>query len=226
MPRSPQGCQTALQGFVLACLCLFGLAPAVAAPAPPGTVLVLGDSLSAGFGLAPGEGWVDLLAKRLAAANPAWSVVNASISGETTAGGAARFEAALARHRPAVVVLELGANDGLRGLPVEAAQANLAGLIERSQASGARVLLIGMRMPPNYGPEYTAAFAAMYAGLASRYGTAFVPLLLEPIATDRAMFQDDNMHPTAAAQPLLLEHVWPALQPLLRTAPQAAAPAR
>lgn len=212
--------QIAIQAFVMVALLCAGVLGA----AEPRRVLVVGDSLSAAFNLAPEQGWVHLLDAKLQQSG--WRVSNASISGETTAGGAARIDAVLAEQAPNVVIVELGANDGLRGLPVEAAQANLAGLIERSQASGARVLLIGMRMPPNYGPEYTAAFAAMYAELARRYGTAFVPLLLEPIATDRAMFQDDNMHPTAAAQPILLEHVWPALQPLLGTAPQAAAPAR
>jgi acyl-CoA thioesterase-1 len=213
VPRTPQGCLKTLQGFVLACLSLMGVA-AMAAPAPR-TLLVFGDSLSAGFGLAPGEGWVDLLARRLADQGSDWTVVNASISGETTAGGATRIDAALARHQPALVVLELGANDGLRGLPTDAAQANLAHLIRSSQAAGARVLLVGMRMPPNYGPDYTAAFAAMYRNLAETHELAFLPLLLEPIATDRTMFQDDNVHPTAAAQPLLLDHVWPALAPLL-----------
>jgi acyl-CoA thioesterase I len=211
--RRLQECRKSLQGFVLACLCLMAL-PAAAEPAPR-TLLVLGDSLSAGFGLAPGEGWVDLLARRLAAQDSGWTVVNASISGETTAGGVARIDAALALHRPALVLIELGANDGLRGLPVELARANLERMVEASRGAGAGVLLVGMRMPPNYGPEYTEAFAAMYAELARSHGTAFLPLLLEPIATDRAMFQDDNMHPTAAAQPLLLDHVWPALAPLL-----------
>lgn len=214
-PRSPQGCLKALQGFVLACLGLVAVAAAAADPAPARTLLVLGDSLSAGYGLAPGQGWVDLLAQRLAREDRGWQVVNASISGETTAGGAARLDAALARHRPQLVLLELGANDGLRGLPVEIARANLDGIIARSRAAGAEVLLIGMRMPPNYGPEYTAAFAAMYADLARAHGTPLVPLLLEPIATNRAMFQDDNVHPTAEAQPLLLDHVWPVLAPLL-----------
>ena len=211
--RHLQECRKTLQGFVLVCLSLLGL-PVAADPAPR-NLLVLGDSLSAGLGLAPGEGWVDLLARRLATEGSGWTVVNASISGETTAGGVARIDAELARHRPALVLVELGANDGLRGLPVELAQANLARMIEASRAAGAGVLLVGMRMPPNYGPEYTEAFAGMYAELARRHDVALQPLLLEPIATDRAMFQDDHIHPTAAAQPLLLDHVWPALAPLL-----------
>ncbi len=182
-------------------------------------LLVLGDSLSAGYGLAAGESWVDLLTQRLARERPGWRVVNASISGETSAGGAARIAGDLARHRPAVVVVELGANDGLRGLPVEATHANLERMLVSARGTGAKVLLIGMRMPPNYGPEYTQAFAAMFAELARGHADAFIPLLLEPIATERALFQDDNLHPTAAAQPRLLEHVWPVLAPLLDSAP-------
>jgi acyl-CoA thioesterase-1 len=189
----------------------------VAAPvaAEPRVLLVLGDSLSAGYGLATGEGWVDLLAQRLAHSHPDWRVVNASISGETTAGGATRIAGDLAQHRPALVVVELGANDGLRGLPVELAQANLARIIDASKGARARVLLVGMQMPPNYGPEYTAAFAAMFDALAKSHADGFVPLLLAPIAEQRERFQDDNLHPVAAAQPLLLDHVWPALEPLL-----------
>ena len=190
------------------------------------TILVWGDSLSAGYGLDQGQEWPAWLQTRLQAEGFRHVVVNSSVSGETSSGGRTRLPDALAEHSPTLVILELGANDGLRGLKPQLLADNLGAMIDAAHEAGARVLLVGMRMPPNYGPEYTAAFAAMYAGLASRYGTAFVPLLLEPIATDRAMFQDDNMHPTAAAQPLLLEHVWPALQPLLRTAPQAAAPAR
>ena len=197
-------------------LALAGLLCALpGAAADTRALLVYGDSLSAGYGLAAGEGWVDLLARRLAGSHPGWRVVNASISGETTAGGATRIAGDLAAHRPALVIVELGANDGLRGLPVELAQANLERILDAAKAAGARVLLVGMQMPPNYGPEYTAAFAAMFETLSASHADAFVPLLLAPVATDRAMFQDDNLHPTAAAQPLLLDHVWPALEPLL-----------
>ena len=175
----------------------------------------MGDSLSAGYNLAADEGWVSLLGQRLAGRTPAWRVVNASISGETTAGGAARIDSELATHRPHVVVIELGANDGLRGLPMEQARANLRRMIEAAQAAGARVLLVGMEMPPNYGPEYTAQFRGMFRELAEANGIPLLPFLLEPIARERDAFQADNLHPVAAVQPRLLGHVWPALEPLL-----------
>jgi acyl-CoA thioesterase-1 len=198
---------------------------ATAAAAPARTVLVLGDSLSAGYGLSRGQGWVDLTATRIAQARPGWKTVNASISGETSAGGAARIDAELARHRPAVVVLELGANDGLRGLPTTQMRANLERIVQRSQAAGARVLLVGMRMPPNLGRRYTRDFEAVFADTAKKYGTGFVPFLLAPVAADRAAFQGDNLHPVASAQPKLRDHVWTQLQPLL-SAPKPARAAR
>lgn len=184
--------------------------------APARTVLVLGDSLSAGYGLAAPQGWVSLLGRRMAASHPGWKVVNASISGETTAGGAARVAAELKRHRPAVVVVELGANDGLRGLPLAQTRANLERIVKLSQQAGARVLLLGMRMPPNFGPAYTRGFEANYSDLARQYRAALLPFFLAPVANDRGNFQPDNLHPTAAAQPRLLAYVWPALAPLLR----------
>ncbi|WP_082607298.1 arylesterase [Lysobacter sp. Root983] len=194
--------------------------PAAATPAPAAkaarTVLVMGDSLSAGYGLAASQGWVALTAQRVAQTRPGWRVVNASISGETTAGGAARIAAELARHKPAVVVIELGANDGLRGLPLAQSRANLERMIAAAQAGKARVLLIGMRMPPNLGREYTQGFERNYAELAQRHGAALLPFLLEPIALDRQAFQDDNLHPVASAQPKLRDHVWTQLGPLLR----------
>jgi acyl-CoA thioesterase-1 len=185
---------------------------------PQRTVLVMGDSLSAGYGLAAAESWVSLLGERLATERPGWRVVNASISGETTAGGAARIDAELAEHAPDVVVVELGANDGLRGLPLDIAEANLTRMITAAQAAGAQVLLVGMEIPPNYGPDYTAMFRNMFRTLAERHGTALLPFLLEPIARERDAFLDDNLHPTAAAQPRLLEHVWPALLPVIDSA--------
>lgn len=178
--------------------------------------MVFGDSLSAAYGIGAARGWVTLLAERLKRERPDYSVVNASISGETSAGGRSRIEAALARHRPAVVVVELGGNDGLRGLPVAQMQKNLGEIIERSQRAGARVLLVGMRMPPNYGPDYTAAFERAYRELARRHKTALVPFLLEDIAEKPEYFQPDRIHPTEAAQPLIAERVWRALQPLVR----------
>ncbi|MCY7313839.1 MAG: arylesterase [Pseudoxanthomonas sp.] len=193
-------------------------APAFAqatAPAPR-TVLVLGDSLSAAYNLRAAQGWVALTAERIKQARPGWRVVNASISGETTAGGASRIDAELKRHRPAVVVIELGANDGLRGLPLEQTRANLKRMIRASQASGAKVLLIGMRMPPNFGRDYTQGFERTFSDLAKQHKTAFLPFLLEPIALDRSAFQADNLHPVASAQPKLRDHVWSKLLPLLK----------
>jgi acyl-CoA thioesterase-1 len=179
-------------------------------------MVVFGDSLSAAYGIAQARGWVALLAERLKRERPDYSVVNASISGETTAGGAARIGKTLAQHKPAIVILELGANDGLRGLPVAQMTRNLAAMIGESQKAGARVLLVGMKLPPNYGPEYTRAFEAAYGELAKRHKTALVPFLLEDFAEKQELFQPDRIHPTEAAQPLMLERVWKALQPLLK----------
>lgn len=192
--------------------------PAVAqdfASKNPRTVLVMGDSLSAAYGMSASQGWVALLGERMQRAHPQWRVVNASVSGETTAGGEARIVDALVRHRPSVVVIELGANDALRGLPLRDARRNLARMIGASQGIGAKVLLVGMRMPPNYGPEYTTEFERGYRELSRRFDTALLPFLLAPIAASRDNFQGDNVHPVAAAQPTLAEHVWPALKPLL-----------
>ena len=194
---------------------MVGGAQATPERAPERTILVFGDSLSAAYGIAQARGWVALLGERLKRERADYSVVNASISGETTAGGRARLQRALARHKPAVVVLELGANDGLRGLPVEAMRQNLAAMIGDARAAGARVLLVGMKLPPNYGPEYTAAFESAFAELARRHKTALVPFLLEGFAETPDLFQADRLHPTEAAQPLMLERVWKALQPLL-----------
>ncbi len=179
------------------------------------TVLVIGDSLSAAYGLSASQGWVALTAARIAQQKPGWRVVNASVSGETTAGGAARILGELTRHRPEVLVIALGANDGLRGLPTLQSRIHLARMIGAAHGAGAEVLLIGMRMPPNLGPEYTQAFEDTFSLLSKRYDTAFLPFLLEPIALDRTAYQNDNLHPVAAAQPKLRDHVWPALEPLL-----------
>ena len=181
----------------------------------PRQVLVMGDSLSAAYGLAAREGWVALLGERLAKDHPGWTVVNASISGETTSGGVSRIDAALKQHAPELVVVELGANDALRGLPIELATANLERMIVASEKAGAEVLLVGIRIPPNYGPDYAAALEAMYVDLAKKHDTALLPFLLAPIATDRASFQPDNLHPVAAAQPKVLEHVLTVLEPML-----------
>jgi acyl-CoA thioesterase-1 len=182
-------------------------------------VLVLGDSLSAGYGLSAEQGWVGLLAAALKAEGSAWEVVNASISGETSSGGAARIGDALARHRPAVVVIALGANDGLRGLGPDLLAANLRQMATAATKSGARVLLVGIRIPPNYGPTYTRAFEGTFASVATELQLPLLPFLLEPIADDERWFQPDRLHPTAEAQPLILAHVRTALDPLLQDTP-------
>lgn len=182
----------------------------------PRTVLFIGDSLSAAYGLAPEQGWVAMTRRLMEREHPRWRVVNASVSGETSAGGAARIVDAVARHRPDVVVIALGANDGLRGLPPQQMRINLARMIGAAHGAGADVLLVGMRMPPNLGAQYTREFEQIYHELARRFDTALLPFLLEPIALDRASYQSDNLHPNAAAQAKLRDHVWPALQPLLR----------
>jgi acyl-CoA thioesterase-1 len=209
---------TSLCALLLFAVCAHAQQPAAAAAArapAQRTILVMGDSLSAGYGMAAAQGWVSLLGERLAAERPGWRVVNASISGETTAGGAARIVGEVLRQQPDVVVIALGANDGLRGLPLHEARRNLARMIGASQHVGAKVLLVGMRMPPNLGADYTRGFERNYRDLSRLFGTALLPFLLEPIALDRSAYQDDNLHPTAEAQPKLLDQVWPALLPLL-----------
>jgi acyl-CoA thioesterase-1 len=199
---------------------MFVLGVASSAAAAGKTILVYGDSLSAAYGLALDQGWVALLAKRLAAEGYDYSVVNASISGEITSGGLTRLPQALARHRPAIVILELGANDGLRGLPRAQMKSNLDAMIREAQRAGAKVLLVGMRMPPNYGPDYTQRFAAVFTELAKARRVALVPFLLEGFAAREELFQGDRMHPTAEAQPLMLENVWRELAPLLGKKPR------
>jgi acyl-CoA thioesterase-1 len=186
------------------------------ASAAAGTILVYGDSLSAAYGIGQKDGWVNLLGGRLRQSKADYNVVNASISGETTAGGAARIDAALGRFKPDVVVLALGGNDGLRGLPVSEMKANLGKIVRASQARGARVLVVGMRIPPNYGPKYTQAFFDAFGEVARETKSAYVPFLLERIADRRELFQPDQIHPTAEAQPLLLDAVWKGLEPLIR----------
>lgn len=187
-----------------------------AAADAPRTILVLGDSVSAGYGLTVGEGWVSLLQGRLKTQGYGYRVVNASVSGETTTGGLARLPRALTVHKPQIVVLELGGNDGLRGLPLETSRANLEKMIQLSKAAGAEVVLLGMKMPPNYGPRYAAGFERIFAELARRYRLAFEPFFLEKIALVPGMLQADGLHPTAKAQPAMLDSVWPVLKPLLK----------
>lgn len=193
---------------------------ALATPsASAATILILGDSLSAAYGLRIEDGWV----ARLQRAHPQHQWINASVSGETTQGGLSRVQALLANHEPDVLVIELGANDGLRGLPIEIAKSNLQAIIDHGKTMDARLLLLGVRIPPNYGPRYTNAFADMYATLATRNSIAVVPFFLEPIATDPAHFQADHLHPNASAQPLIAENVWPALKAVLDTLPNSLA---
>ncbi|WP_085918471.1 arylesterase [Halomonas sp. CSM-2] len=176
------------------------------------TLLVMGDSLSAAYNIERDESWVALLEERLPEAA---TVVNASISGETTSGGVQRFDDLLGQHEPDIVLLELGGNDGLRGLPPQQMQSNLATMIEASQAADAEVLLLGIDIPPNYGAAYREAFTTVYHDLADTYGVTLVPFLLEGIATDDALMQDDGIHPTAEAQPIILETVWDKLEGIM-----------
>jgi len=186
------------------------------AAAPDRTILVLGDSLSAAYGLRTGEGWVALLQKRLQTQGYGYRVVNASVSGETSTGGLQRLPRALELHKPAVVILELGANDALRGLPLSVTRDNLGKITGLAKASGAQVVLVGMRIPPNYGPRYTAELERMYKDLARREKLRLVPFFLERVALREDLMQADGLHPTATAQPLLLDTLWPTLRPLLR----------
>jgi acyl-CoA thioesterase-1 len=191
-----------------------------AATSGPQRILVVGDSLSAEYGLARGTGWVALLEQRLAREGFAASVINASISGDTTAGGRARLGALLKQHRPTLVVLELGANDALRGLPLAETKANLAAMAEASKAAGARVLVVGMQIPPNYGRHYGEQFAAVFADVAREAGAALVPFMLKGVADApdaERLFQPDRIHPVAAAHETILENIWPVLAPMLRT---------
>ncbi|MBT0961422.1 arylesterase [Denitromonas iodatirespirans] len=206
---------------IVVSLLLFGSTLAQAA-----TVLVLGDSLSAGFGLRAEQAWPALLQRKLDALPGKHTVINASVSGETTAGGRARLPQALQAHAPDVVVIELGANDGLRGLPVGLMRDNLLAMTDAAEAAGAKVVLVGMRLPPNYGPLYTRQFQKTFADVAETRGLAYVPFLLDGFAEDRSLFQEDGMHPTAAAQPRIVDTVWPALKPLLTAAAVTPQPTR
>ncbi len=185
----------------------------------PATILVVGDSLSAEYGLARGSGWVALLEKRLAEQKIVATVVNASISGDTTSGGRSRLPALLAKHRPTHVLIELGGNDALRGLPLSMTRDNLAAMVKLARSAGAKVVLVGMQVPPNYGRKYGEDFSALFAAVAKEDGAALVPFLLEGVAdapNAESLFQADRIHPTAAAHPTMLGNVWPVLAPLLR----------
>lgn len=179
------------------------------------TILVFGDSISAGYGLPQNAGWVSLLARRVAETAPGYKVVNASISGETAAGGRRRIAAALEQHRPAIVVLELGGNDGLRGARIETIHADLEAMVQAIQRHKAKVVLVGMRLPPNYGASYVQGFQDIYATLAKKHALAFVPFMFDGFGERQELFQADGIHPTRAAQALMLDSVWKALGPLL-----------
>jgi acyl-CoA thioesterase-1 len=198
----------------LAALALGTSLPGGAAPAAP-TLLVVGDSISAGYGLPGGTGWVNLLSARLKERHYPYAVVNASISGDTTAGGRARLPALLTQYRPVIIVIELGGNDGLRGGDLKAARDNLDAMVAAAKRAGAKVLLIGIRIPPNYGSVYTREFDAMFTATAAAQKVPLVPFLFEGFAERNDMFQPDRIHPTVAAQPMLLDNVWTYLQPLL-----------
>ncbi len=205
-------------GGLLALIVIFS-APALNADQRP-TLLVMGDSLSAAYGIEQERGWVTLLAERLEGEA---QVINASISGETTSGGAQRLANIIGQRQPDIVLLELGGNDGLRGLPPTQMRSNLASMIEQSQQAGADVLLLGIDIPPNYGQAYRDAFTGVFHSLADEYDVSLVPFLLEDVALNEQLMQDDGIHPTAEAQPIILDNVWPALEPLLDSVFQASA---
>lgn len=198
-------------------LCLALLLPLRASAATAShTILLMGDSLSAAHDIELQAAWPALLEKRLDDMRPAWRLVNASISGETTSSGLARLPGLLEQYRPALVILELGANDGLRGLPLAEISANLAAMVAQCRGAGAKVLLLGIELPVNYGPQYRDGLRAVYADLAKQKHVALLPFLLDGVALDPALMQADGLHPTAAGEPKVLENVWRALQPLLR----------
>jgi acyl-CoA thioesterase I len=220
MVRSSRSRRLWLTHFTVALAGFAGVLPRVHAQGKPSPViLVVGDSLSAEYGLPRGTGWVALLEQRLAQEKIAAKVVNASISGDTTSGGRSRLPALLTTHRPTHVVLELGANDALRGLPLTMTQDNLLEMVRAIKRAGARALLVGMQMPPNYGRKYAEDFSGLFATVAKREGVALVPFLLQGVADGpnaEALFQPDRIHPTAAAHSTILANVWPVLRPLLK----------
>jgi acyl-CoA thioesterase-1 len=195
---------------------LLGLAIGLPLPAhaAPDIIMVFGDSLSSGYGVPRNAGWVSLLQQELQRSHPQYRVVNASLSGETTAGGRTRIGPMLSLHKPSIVILELGANDGLRGMPLDVARANLGYIIQQCTKARAQVLLVGMRLPPNYGEPYTTQFRKLFPGVAQQYHIALVPFMLDGIAPDE--FQADNLHPAASAQPQIVRNIMQPLKPLLR----------
>ena len=214
--RAVASSRSLVTGLLLLCAAL---------PAPAATLLVLGDSLSAAYGIPVEQGWVTLLQQRLQATDSGWQVINASISGETSAGGLARLPGLLRRQQPQALILALGANDGLRGLPPDQLASNLQSMVAAAQDSGAKVLLVGIRLPPNYGQAYADAIAQTYQALAEQASVPLVSSLLAPVEDDRSQFQADQLHPIAQAQPLLLDSMWPQIEALLQaTMAESAAP--
>jgi acyl-CoA thioesterase-1 len=197
---------------LLSCGCTTAFPAAVASP----VILVWGDSLCAAYGLEPSQGWVALLETRLQAQGYDYTVVNGCVSGETTAGGLSRIYTGLALHKPSIVLLELGSNDGLRGTPLKVMKGNLGEMITLSRKAGAKVVLLGMLMPPNYGPVYTKGFSDVYKDLARQYSLPLLPFMLKGVADHRDLMQADNMHPQAKGEPIVLDNVWPKLKPLLK----------
>lgn len=216
IPVAWHGLNRMVTGWLVVLIVTFASSSINAEPVNPDadpTLLVMGDSLSAAYGIERDEGWVSLLAERLEGDA---QVINASISGETTSGGLQRFTELLGQQQPDIVLIELGGNDGLRGLSPNQMQANLANMIEQSQDAGAQVLLLGIDIPPNYGQAYREAFTSVFYSLAEEYDVSLVPFLLENIALNDALMQSDGIHPTADAQPIILENVWPELKPLIK----------
>lgn len=203
----------------LSCLCLCVMPSAVTAQTAlteTPTILVYGDSLSAAYGISQQQGWAALLQKKLNDEGYAYKVMNASISGETTSGGLSRIRAKLAETKPAIVILALGANDGLRGLPIKEMASNLNAMIESSKKAGAKVLLLGMKIPPNYGLNYTNGFSQAYTQLSQKHKISLVPFMLENVAAKAKLIQDDGLHPNALGQPIILDNLWPVLKQILK----------
>lgn len=200
---------------VIRWLCLFFVVSIAPVAAADPVILVLGDSLSSGHGIGDQQGWVNLLREKLDDNGYPHSVVNASVSGDTTRDALSRLETTIERHRPDIAIVELGGNDGLRAFSIDTIEGNLSRILGTLQDNSVKIVLAGMRIPTNYGPVYTEAFEALYPALADQYDTALVPFFMKDVATDPALMQDDEIHPNAAAQPLLLDNVWPVLEPLL-----------
>lgn len=205
-----------LRNLSVALLAMLSWSVSASAYSAPKTVLVVGDSLSAEYGIARGAGWVALAEQKLKAQKLDVNVVNASVSGETTSGGRTRLPQLLAKHKPDIVVIELGANDGLRGLPVAAADSNLRAMVDTAKKAGARVLLVGIRIPPNYGRDYSEKFFAMYDTISKAARVPLAPFMLEGVVTRPELFQQDRLHPLAEAHPIILANIWPHLLAIVK----------